>query len=500
MNDHKYKTDELLNQLRQQSKRISELEEKCKHAEDALSATEKRDKALGESIPFGIFTTDGQGRITSSNSKMNELLLWPPVDELTSTSVFENPTLLDDSVVDKLQRCFKKKKPIVTECSHVNQKGKVAYLRYHLAPVFESEDLVSGMIILAEDITELKQAESAVKENESKYRLLFQSAPTAMIERDASELRTYIGRLRSSGIIDLGEYLAENPQEVFHCMNLIKTVDYNKAYLKLLEAENIEEVYKSFAKGTPDEYLRFAKEIIMMVAKGTVWEEREENLTTVKGNKRSVLGKSLIISGHEDTLSRVIMTLTDITKLKEVQEALRASEQRYRQQSLRDNLTGLYNRRYLYSALSKLIETSKTDDMTLSVLFIDLDDFKQVVDTYGHLNGSLAIQEVATTIRECLKEPAYAVSYAGDEFVVVLPAEDNVQANEKASEIRLRISNTDYLNSQDIQAKLNASVGIATFPDHASDLTGLLASADKALFEAKGSGKDTVRKAEKTSR
>jgi diguanylate cyclase (GGDEF)-like protein len=283
-------------------------------------------------------------------------------------------------------------------------------------------------------------------------------------------------------------------------MNLIKTVDYNKAYLKLLEAENIEEVYKSFAKGTPDEYLRFAKEIIMMVAKGTVWEEREENLTTVKGNKRSVLGKSLIISGHEDTLSRVIMTLTDITKLKEVQEALRASEQRYRQQSLRDNLTGLYNRRYLYSALSKLIETSKTDDMTLSVLFIDLDDFKQVVDTYGHLNGSLAIQEVATTIRECLKEPAYAVSYAGDEFVVVLPAEDNVQANEKASEIRLRISNTDYLNSQGIQAKLNASVGIATFPDHASDLTGLLASADKALFEAKGSGKDTVRKAEKTSR
>ena len=116
------------------------------------------------------------------------------------------------------------------------------------------------------------------------------------------------------------------------------------------------------------------------------------------------------------------MTLTDITKLKEAQEALRKSEQRYRQQSLRDSLTGLYNRRYLYNSLSKLIESGKTDDeTTLSVLFIDLDDFKQLVDTYGHLNGSLAIQEVATTIRQCLKKPAYAVSYAGDEFVVVLP-------------------------------------------------------------------------------
>jgi len=500
MNDHKYKTDELLNQLRQQSNRISELEERCKHAEDAISSIEKRDKALGESIPFGIFTVDKQGRVTGSNSKMNKLLLWPSVDTLKSKSVFENSALLNDSVVDKLQHCFKQKKSIVTECSHVNQKGEVAYLRYHLAPVFESEDLVSGMIILVEDITDLKKAESAVKESESKCRLLFQFAPIAMIERDASELRKYIDRLRATGIIDLKEYLTENPQEVFHCLKLIKTVDYNKAYLKLLEAENIEEVYKSTAKGTPDEFLSFAKAIIMMIAEGTVWEEREENLTTVKGNTRSVLGKSLIIAGHEDTLSSVIMTLTDITKLKEAQEALQESEQRYRQQSLRDNLTGLYNRRYLYSSLSKLIETSKVDDMNLSVLFIDLDNFKQVVDTYGHLNGSLAIQEIATTIQGCLEEPAYAVSYAGDEFIVVLPAADNVEANEKASEIRLRISNGNYLNSQGIQAKLSASFGIATFPDHGSDLTDLLASADKALFEAKRSCKGAVRNAKKKGR
>jgi GGDEF domain-containing protein len=65
-------------------------------------------------------------------------------------------------------------------------------------------------------------------------------------------------------------------------------------------------------------------------------------------------------------MSRVIMTLTDITKLKETQEALHKSEQRYRQQSLRDTLTGLYNRRYLYSALSQLIETCHKEDRTLT--------------------------------------------------------------------------------------------------------------------------------------
>lgn len=366
---------------------------------------------------------------------------------------------------------------------------------------YETDELLEQLQQQSNKILELeercKHVENAVKESESKSRLLFQFAPIAMIERDASELKKYIDCLRATGIIDLKEYLKENPQEVFHCFNLIKTVDYNKAYLKLLEAENIEEAYKSTAKGTPDEFLSFAKDIVMMIAEGKVWEEREEYLTTVKGNRRSVLGKSLIISGHEDTLSSVIMTLTDITKLKEAQEALQESEQRYRQQSLRDNLTGLYNRRYLYSSLSKLIETSKVDDMDLSVLFIDLDNFKQVVDTYGHLNGSLAIQEIATTIQGCLEEPAYAVSYAGDEFIVVLPAADNVRANEKASEISLRISNRNYLNSQGIQAKLSASFGIATFPDHGSDLTDLLASADKALFEAKRNCKGAVRNAKK---
>ena len=497
MKTHSDKTDEHLNQLQQKSKRILELEERCKDAEDALSALVKRNETLGESIPLGIFALDKQGRITGSNSKMNQLLRQPSTDTVKSKSIFKQSILLDDCVVEKIQQCFKQKKVIVTECSHTNQSGETAYLKYHLAPVFENADSVAELIVLVEDITDLKKAEAATKESETQCRLLFQSAPVAMIECDASELKSYIDSIHASRVIDLKGYLKENPQKVLHCWDLIKIVDYNKTFLKLLEAENIEEVSKLFEKGTPDEYLRFAQDVIIMAVSDILWEEREENLTTVKGNRRTVLGKSLIISGHEDTFSRLIITLTDITTLKEAQEALRKSEQRYRQQSLRDNLTGLYNRRYLYNSLSELIETGKIDNTTLSVLFIDLDNFKQVVDTHGHLNGSLAIKEVAATIRECLIAPAFAVSYAGDEFVVVLPAMDNTQANQKALEIRSRISDTDYLTSQGIAAKLSASFGIATFPDHASDLTGLLASSDKALFEAKRSGKNAVRKAEK---
>jgi diguanylate cyclase (GGDEF)-like protein len=176
----------------------------------------------------------------------------------------------------------------------------------------------------------------------------------------------------------------------------------------------------------------------LMVADGR-YPMREKKFVSLKGTKRSVLGKALPISGHEDTFSRVVIALTDITNRKQTEEALRASEQRFREQAMRDNLTGLYNRRYLYRSLAELVQEGKDNGSVVSIIFLDLDDFKQVVDTHGHLNGSRAIQEVASTIRESLKEPAYAVAYAGDEFVIVLPGFDRDRALLKAEEIRSRM-------------------------------------------------------------
>ena len=108
------------------------------------------------------------------------------------------------------------------------------------------------------------------------------------------------------------------------------------------------------------------------------------------------------------------------------------------------------------------------------------------------LNGSRAIQEVAGTIHEIVEEPAYAVAYAGDEFVIVLPEFDQFQAAEKASNLQSRIKSAVYLQDFGLEVKLQASFGVAAFPDHATDLTGLLASADRALFNVKENCKGAV--------
>jgi len=165
---------------------------------------------------------------------------------------------------------------------------------------------------------------------------------------------------------------------------------------------------------------------------------------------------------------------------------------RIQNMAVRDDLTGLYNTRYLYTALSDLVARNTHP---FSLIFMDMDNFKGTVDAYGHLKGSRALQEVAQTIRGCLEEPAFGVAYGGDEFVVVLQGYDKKRAMGKAEEIRNRMKDTRYLTGHGHEVVLRASFGIATCPEDAGNVSSLLALADRAMFRVKEGGKDAVRSA-----
>jgi diguanylate cyclase (GGDEF)-like protein len=155
-------------------------------------------------------------------------------------------------------------------------------------------------------------------------------------------------------------------------------------------------------------------------------------------------------------------------------------------------LTGLYNTRYLYQKLDQIIEESRLTGKPFSLVFMDMDNFKHVVDTFGHLNGSQALKEVAQTIKSCLQRPCFGVAYGGDEFVVVLPGFDKVHATEKLKQIRARMQQTTYLTKAGHQVHLGASFGLATFPDDTDSREDLLALADQAMFHIKQTGKGAI--------
>jgi diguanylate cyclase (GGDEF)-like protein len=163
-----------------------------------------------------------------------------------------------------------------------------------------------------------------------------------------------------------------------------------------------------------------------------------------------------------------------------------------RDMTVRDSLTRLYNQRYLYRSLEGLVKKCNAQRGRFSLIFMDIDDFKTVVDSEGHLNGSRTLREIAQKIQGCLSESYFAVAYGGDEFVVVMPDTDRVLAAETARMIRASINAATFLTRWNRNVQVTASFGVATYPDNASTIEELLSLADQAMFRVKNTGKDRV--------
>jgi diguanylate cyclase (GGDEF)-like protein len=160
--------------------------------------------------------------------------------------------------------------------------------------------------------------------------------------------------------------------------------------------------------------------------------------------------------------------------------------------SVTDDVTGFHNTRYLHRYLDRLLASPTAREESVSLVFFDLDTFKDVVDTHGHLLGAKVLKEVAQAVHRVLDEEDRLVRYGGDEFVVILPRQSKPEAMVKAERMIDAIARTPFLTKEHLNVHLTASFGLATFPDDATDKRGLLAEADHCLFRSKSEGKNRL--------
>ncbi len=161
--------------------------------------------------------------------------------------------------------------------------------------------------------------------------------------------------------------------------------------------------------------------------------------------------------------------------------------------SLTDPLTGLWNYRYLTLALGHEIERATRFGRRLTVLMLDLDRFKQVNDRHGHQIGDAVLIELASRMRTEVREVDTLARYGGEEFVVVLPETDAEGAARAAERLGAVIRSSLFCQGTGHELPVSASLGVAVFPEHGSDASQLLRSADNALYAAKADGRDCWR-------
>jgi diguanylate cyclase len=189
----------------------------------------------------------------------------------------------------------------------------------------------------------------------------------------------------------------------------------------------------------------------------------------VEGLGRNLLG--------DPAVRGVLLTLRDVSERKQLERALT-------RQAFTDQLTGLPNRALLHDRIQQAIRLAGRQGLTVALLLLDLDRFKEVNDTLGHHHGDLLLQQVAERLRGSLRDSDTVARLGGDEFAVLLPQIASIQDATAAAE-KLNAAIESPFTLDGLTLDVDASIGVAAYPDHASDANELLQRADVAMYAAK---------------
>ena len=157
-----------------------------------------------------------------------------------------------------------------------------------------------------------------------------------------------------------------------------------------------------------------------------------------------------------------------------------------------DDLTHLFNTRYLHLVLDREVKSSPQAQGVFSLLFLDLDYFKSINDTHGHMVGSRLLVEMARVLKGCVRDHDVAVRYGGDEYVVILRGTDSGGALKVAERIRRTVENHRFLAREGHSLALSTCIGVASYPEHAQDKATLLDLADRAMYRGKKGTRNVV--------
>lgn len=303
------------------------------------------------------------------------------------------------------------------------------------------------------------------------------------IQRDVTEERKAEERLREEE--EKFRQLAENIEEVFWLRSRDEMIYVNQVYEKLW-GRSVESLYENPSSFIDSVHPEDRDEVIKNFAASYDGFDMEYRIIRPDGEVRWVWARSFPIRDSRGNIHRSAGIAEDITVRKNYEERLREI-------SIRDSLTNLYNRRHILERLDEHITISRRSGHDICVAILDLDHFKDINDTYGHLAGDAVLVRFARMVEENLREYDLVGRYGGEEFIVVFPATILEQAHGIIERILGSVRGREIVH-EDNRIAVTFSGGIASLLEDkkVKSAEGLISEADKRLYRAKEEGRDRI--------
>jgi len=460
MNDPSRKNPGLIKKisvLEQKIKKLEQMESERKRASEALLESGEYFKAIIQNSSDIILIVDRLGTITYASSSVERFLGYGP-DELIGKRSLDL-IVSDDKpkAIADFGRALLTKEVPIPNVFRIRHKNGTERILEGVGKNLLDNPIVAGFVMNVRDITDRKQVEEALQKSEERYRQLVEKASDMFFTTDDTGHFTFVNpvALRITGY-------REDEAIGMHYPTLISPD---------MRDEAIKFFGRQFVKGIQNTYSEFP-----IIAKDghEVWLGQNTQLIVENGH---VIGFQAV--------SR------DITDRKRIEKELRDSEERYRELSIIDDLTQLYNSRHFYRELQMEIDRVNRYGQPLTLLLLDLDDFKAFNDAYGHVEGDQVLLQLGQVVKRCLRQTDSAYRYGGEEFTVILPMTTSEDGAVTAERIRKEFKKENFSTVPGKDVRMTVSIGLARYKTQ-EEMKSFVHRVDQLMYQGKKNGKDRV--------